>query len=177
MVNHRGCRQVEELSTDNNVTNTQGLFANIQDVLRRLNDAKIFMTTPVLQHQKNNKDIQLHVDFSIPQLIQEMRASINQTLDKLEKLLKSEAVALGKQKIEKGSSEIARWHSHIKTVNYEVALLTIAEQNGSDVHKCITAKAALETLNEINMDFCQQGCQLNLKRCHFHAQPPSLYVL
>ena len=57
---------------------------------------------------------------------------------------------LGLQKIEKGCSEIARWNMHIKTITDEAALLTIAQQNGSDIHKCITAKAALETLNKID---------------------------
>ena len=86
MVNHRSCRHVDEFSTDNDVANTQGVFANTQDVLKRLNDAKIFKTTLLKQHQKNNIDIQSHVNSFIPKQVQEMRASINQTLDKIEKL-------------------------------------------------------------------------------------------
>ena len=89
----------------------------------------------------------------------------------------SEAKVLGQQQIEKGCSEIARWNTHIKTITEEAALLTVAQQNGSDIHKCITAKAALETLNEINMDFCQQGCQLNLKRCHFPSTRMLFYKI
>ena len=69
-IDHRGCHRVKDLSVDDAVTSSQ-------DVLLRLNDAKMFMTALVKGYQTNNEAIKLNIYSTIPEQIQEMRASIN----------------------------------------------------------------------------------------------------
>ena len=131
--NHRSCRQVNAVSNITFVTNTKG-------ILKQLTEVKNYIEELERQHQKNNQDIQLHINASIPKQVQEMRASINKTLDKLEDLLMSEAKMIGKNQIERGNSEISRWQFHVRTVNDQANLFAVAQQNGAEIHKCIAAK-------------------------------------
>ena len=98
-----------------------------------------------------------------------MRASINKTLDKLEDLLLSEAKMIGKKQIERGNSEISKWQSHVRAVNDQTNLFAVAQQHGAEIHKCIAAKTALKTINEVNNNIRQVGNQLNLENvsCEF----------
>ena len=64
-VNHRSCRQVNEVSKIATVTNTEG-------ILKQLIEVKNYIEELVKQHQNNNQDIQSHINTSIRKQVQEI---------------------------------------------------------------------------------------------------------
>lgn len=134
--------------------------------MTHLTDAKAHVERIVKLHEKNNQDIQLQVSQTIPKQIREMKASIMKTIGELEKYLLRETKSMGVQKDLRGKSEIARWQSFITTLNDRTNLLSVAQQNGSNVHKYIAAKNTEKTLAGIDNCICQVK-KLNLDNLSF----------
>lgn len=159
-VNHRGCRQVKEVAA------VAQMSPDITTTMKHLADAKTHIEGIVKLHQKSNQDIQLQASQSIPKQIREMKASILKTFDELEKLLLKETQRLCELKGFERSSEIARWQSHLTTINDGANLLSVVQQNGSDVHKYIAAKNTENKLADVDSSICQEK-QLNMERLSF----------
>lgn len=159
-VNHRGCRQVKEVAA------VAQMSSDITTTMKHVADAKTHIEGIVKLHQNSNQEFQLQARQSIPKQIQEMKASILKTFDELELILLKETRRLGVLKVIEVSSEIARWQSHLTTITDGANLLSVAQQNGSDVHKYIAAKNTEKKLGDVDSSICQAS-QLNLESMSF----------
>ena len=117
--------------------------------------------------QKNNLEIQLQVSQYIPKQIQEMKASVMKTFDELEQLLLRETRKIAYIKLSDGNVEIAKWLSHIETVNEAATLLSVAQENGSDVHKFIASKNVKKQLADVDRTIGQSRGQLQSRSLSF----------
>ena len=171
-VNHRDCRQVKEVATES-VENTPHK-RDLRDIMSRLVDVQKHAENLMKEHQKNKQDIQFQISAIIPKQIQEMRASLNNTLDNLEKQLLLEAHNLGMKKIGKDDEEISRWAAHIRAVNDGVTKLDVSKRTGTPMHKYIAAQTAKQALNKANDAIRKQGKELKLKNVSFSFKKSKL---
>ena len=115
--------------------------------IKHTNDAKAAVEKIVKLRQKNNSDIEEQISKIIPKQVQEMKTSVMNTFDELEKYLLKEAKGLAESLEDYPiDHEIIKWQSLIDTINKAKVLLTNVQQNGTDVQKYIAVK---NTENEL----------------------------
>ena len=149
-VNHRGCREVKEVAA------LAQQSPHITTMMTHLNGAKGAIEEIIKFRQKNNNEIQEQISQIIPKQIQEMKASIMKTFDELEKYLLKETKSLAESLRDYPTdSEIVRWQSQMKTINEALNLLSVALQNGTNVHKYIAAKNTENKLKDIENNICR----------------------
>ena len=112
-------REVREVDGE---TAVRQRCSDAQVVTKHLFDAKEYMEDTVKQLKTSGQDIQTQVSPSIPKQVQEMKASIIQTFDKLEKLFFAEAQQLGTKHTNENDKDIAKWQSRIEPVNARTTL-------------------------------------------------------
>ena len=152
--NHRHCRQVKE------VAEIAQRSADVTDTTKHLTDANSYLEELIQFRQKCNAQIQDQVIRVIPAQIRIMKASVMETFHQLEKLLQEEARSTADIKENGGCFEIAKWQSHIETVKYGASLLSVTQENGTNVHKYIAAKTVEKSLADIDNAICQARSQL-----------------
>ena len=160
-VNHRSCHQVKEVAT------LAQLSTDITNSVKHIADAKAYIEVIVNFRQQNNQDVQLQASKIIPKQIQEMKASVMKTFDELETLLLRETRKTADIKVSECIAEIAKWQSHIETVNRSADVLSVTQENGTDVHKYIAAKNIGKKLSAIDNDICQARGQLKSEHLSF----------
>lgn len=154
---HRNCRQVVEVASQ---AKAKTSFPDATSLLRQLDNAKGHMEHIVKKHERHNQTVQSQIEVSIPQQLQDMKKIVMETLDALEERAKVETGVLGRQEISRGRTEINKWNSLIKNVTDATALLTAAQQNGTEVQIYVAINGVQRALAEVDKAIAKQGTQL-----------------
>ena len=154
---HRNCRQVVEVASQ---AKAKTSFPDATSLLRQLDNAKGHMEHIVKKHERHNQTVQSQIEVSIPQQLQDMKKVVMETLDALEESAKVETGMLGRQEISRGRTEINKWNSLIKNVTDATALLTAAQQSGTEVQIYVAINGVQKALNEVDKAIAKQGTQL-----------------
>ena len=154
---HRNCRQVVEVASQAKAKTT---FPDATSLLRQLDAAKGHMEHIVKKHERHNQTVQSQIEVSIPQQLQDMKKMVMETLDALEERAKVETGVLGRQEISRGRTEINKWNALIKNVTDATALLTAAQQSGTEVQIYVAINGVQKALSEVDKAIAKQGTQL-----------------
>ena len=166
-VNHRGCQ----------ITEVVALAQTAPDIcptMKHITEAKAYLDVIIKFRQKNHNELLQQVGQIIPKQIQEMKASVMKAFDELEKHLIKETRSTADSKIAQFSSDIAKLQAYIETVDKGAKSLTVAQQNGTDVHKFIAAKTVERQLAEIDNVICQARGQLKSEHLSFSFDKETL---
>ena len=154
---HRNCRQVVEVASQ---AKAKTSYPDSISLLRQLDAAKGHMEHILKKHEKHNHTVQSQIEVGIPQQLQDMKKVVMETLDALEERAKVETGVLGRQEINRGRTEINKWNSLIKSVTDATALLTAAQQNGTEIQVYVAINSVQKALTEVDKSISKQGTQL-----------------